>query len=217
MHPSAFGVEHVGAQRAVVAREPRALDGQQVHRAVGLEERDVGMRAHARDQRALDLPSRRVAVVKDAPVAVAALPTEVEGEVRSGAGRTRRIEVGAELQQLVDHRGRALDDRLHDFFAAEARTRVDRVARVGVEGVLVVQDGRDPALRRVRRRVCGALLGDDRDGPVLGDLQAVEEPGDPASDDEDIGVVAFLHGGSPIEGRAWRERFDLRESPEVSD
>jgi len=194
LHLSAIGVEHVGAQRAVVAREPRVLGGQQVHRAVGLEKRDVGMRAHARDQRALDLLARRIAVVKDAPVAVASLLAEVEGEVRPGAVRPRRIEVGAELQQLVDHRGTALDDPLYDLFAAQARTRVDRVARVGVEGVLVVQHGRDSALSRVCRRIRGALLGDDHDGPVLGDLQAVEESGDPASDDEDIGVVAFLQG-----------------------
>ena len=76
---------------------------------------------------------------------VAALSTEIEREVWPGAVPTRRIEVGAELQQLVDHRGPALDDPIDDLFAAEARTRVDRVARVGVEGVLVVQDGRDAA------------------------------------------------------------------------
>jgi len=51
---------------------------------------------------------------------------------------------------------------------------------------------------------------------VLGYLQAVEEPGDPASDDEDIGVVAFLHGISEW-GRARLGGFGLRESPVVSD
>ena len=99
--------------------------------------------------------------------------------------------------------GRALDDPLYDVFAAKARTCVDGVA---ARGPRRSPDRPGPLRSRpcasLRRGICSVLLGDDGDGAVLGDLEAVEESGDPASDDEDIGVIAFLHGGSPLEDRA---------------
>jgi hypothetical protein len=51
-----------------------------------LEQRDVRMRACAREQHALDLAPGRVAVVEDPPMRVAALAAEVEGGLAEAGG-----------------------------------------------------------------------------------------------------------------------------------
>jgi hypothetical protein len=75
---AALLVEHVGSQRAILAAEAGAVHGHQIHRAVGLEQRDLGVSAHAPQQHAFDFAPSGVAVMQNTPVAVAALAAEVE-------------------------------------------------------------------------------------------------------------------------------------------
>ena len=86
-----------------------------------------------------------------------------------------RVELGAELEQRLDHRRPPLDHVANDGFAAEAGACRERVLDVLLEGVVAREDRRDPALGPVRRGVRRPLLGDDRDAAVLGDAEGIEE------------------------------------------
>ena len=159
-----------------------------------LEERDVGVRARPCDERALDLAPGRVAVVQDAAPGVAALAPERE------AAATRRVAVGgveahAHLHQRRDDAGRALDDVLHHVLVTEPGTRRERVVLVLLEGVVVGEDGGDPALGPARGRVVGRALGDDRHAAVLGHPQRVEETGKSAAEDQELEVAPLGHRG----------------------
>ncbi len=107
-------------------------------------------------QRAFDLAPRGVAVVQDAAPRVAALAAEREA-VAGGRAGFGRVEVHAELHERLDDGRRALDHELHDVLVAEARARGERVAPVGVEGVVVGEDGGDAALRPAGGGILGAL------------------------------------------------------------
>ena len=151
-----------------------------------------GVRAGALEQRALDLAPGRVAVVQDAPRAVAALAAELEAAA-AGAARRGRVEADAQPHQRLDDARRPLDDGLHDVGVAEAGAGDEGVLAVALEGVVLGEHGGDPALCPGGRGVGRGPLGHDRDPAVLCHPQRVEEPGQPAAEHEEVEVATFGH------------------------
>ena len=198
LHALVVDVEHVGADHPVGAGRARLAGGQQVDGAVVLEQRDARVRAGALDQHPLDLGAGGVPVVQDPAVGVAALA----GEVEVAAAVADRVEVGAELQQGLDHGRAPLDHPFDHVSAAQAGPGGHGVLDVGLEGVVLVDHGGDPALSPVRGRVDRPLLGDDRDVGELGHLEGVEEAGDAAPQDEDVETVGIVQGHSRPARRA---------------
>jgi hypothetical protein len=141
----------------------------------------------------LDLLPGDVAVVEDAALAVASLPSEVELAARVGPA----VEVDPELQQGVDGVRAVADYVADDLLVAQVCTGLERVADVVLEGVVWTEDCGDPALGPVRRRVGSAPLGDEADTAVFPDPEGVEEAGDAASDDQEVEVMPIRQGLSP--------------------
>jgi hypothetical protein len=160
------------------------------------------MGARAPEQHALDLASRGVAAMEDAPVRVSSLAAEIEGSPEPRGIVPGRVEVRPELEQGLDHLRAPLDHVLDYVRVAESRSGLQRVLRVGLEGVVVGLHGGDPALRPVGGGVRRALLGHDRDRAAIGHAQGVEEPSDAAAQDQDVEAERIRHCGVPGRVRA---------------
>jgi hypothetical protein len=198
-HHGSLGVEHIGADHALRSGPAELARGEQVDAAVILEQRDVRMRARARQQHALDLATGGVAVMEDAAVRVAALAAEIECRLARCRRLAGDVEVSAELEQRVDHRRAAFDHALDHRGPAQTVARHQRVLDVGRERVVGVLDGGDPALGPVGRGVGRPLLGHDRDRPELGHAQGVEQTRNSASEYEDIAAERVAQRGGPPE------------------
>jgi hypothetical protein len=185
LNPS-VGVEHVGAERAIGLGSTGAMGGHQVYGAVVFEDRDVGVADRAREQRAFDCAPGGVPVVQDAPTGVTAFASQLEV-----AGVVGSVEVHSVLQQRLDRARTALDDVTNDVLVAQPVARAQRVLHVVFEGIVVAEDGRDPALGPVRGGIGGALLGDDRHSAVVGDAQREEQPGDSTADHQEVEAGAL--------------------------
>jgi len=150
------------------------------------------MAAHGDGERAYDLLARQVAGVQHAATRVAALAPEV---VLDRVTRQMRIEARAERDQLTDAVRPLVHHHLDDVLVAEAGAGADRVGGVRLEGVLGAPDGRHAALRVRRVALVGAVLGDDRHPPRVGDLKRERQARDAAPDDEVVpGRVRGDHG-----------------------
>ena len=112
------------------------------------------------EERAHDFLAREVRRVQDAVVAVAALEVEVELRLVRGRGG----ELHAPFHELADGRGTALGQDVDGFLLAEARARFEGVRDMEFKFVCLLGDGRDAALRVVRRpvRLCPLREDDDR-------------------------------------------------------
>jgi hypothetical protein len=164
---------------------------------VVLEQVDVRMGSYPREQHPLDLAAGGIAVMEDAASGMAAFAPEIE----VGAWRRRvwpgRVELHAQLEKRVDHRGASAHHPPHHVLVAQTCPRRERVPHVAVDGIVRPLDGRDPPLGPVGRRVGGRLLGHDGDLSAIGDAQGVEEPSDPATDHQEVEAQALSHGSSP--------------------
>jgi hypothetical protein len=177
--------------------EARLAGGQEIDRDVVLEEADVRMGSHTRQQHPLDLTARRIAVMEDAATGMAAFTPEIEaGAQRRRVGRGR-VELHAQLEERVDHRWAPAHHPPHHVLVAEAGPRRERVLHVAVDGVVRPLDRRDPALRPVGRRVGGRLLGHDGDATPIGHAQGIEEARDSAADHQEVEAQAFSHVNPP--------------------
>ena len=154
---AARGVEHVGAERAVRARQPGARRRQQVDGAAVLEDLDV--RVGARAVRAARARSRaRWCRGGGARGGACARP---RGRARSGPS-SRSKPTPALTSASIVAGPRSTTKRTTSSRHSPAPAR-ERVLDVRLEGVLVRDHGGDAALGEVGGRVGGALLGDDRD------------------------------------------------------
>jgi hypothetical protein len=188
---SAVGVEHVGPEGSVLAGASDLLRGEEIDGAVILEHGDVGVGSGVLQQHLLDLPPGGVAMVEDTAMGVPPLSAQVEFRLARGSVAARGIEDGAQVEQRLDHGRTPLDHVPHHVLVAEAIPRGHGVARVVFEGIVLREDAGDPALGLVGGRVGGLLLGDQRDRPVLGHAQRVEEPGDAAADHQHVETGVF--------------------------
>ncbi len=167
---------------------------------------------HARPGRgvqepALDRAPGQVVRADNAPRRVAAFAGQRQA--------TRPIalvgEAHAALDQLADPLGPAPDQELDRSAVAQTRAGLERVGDVRLEGVAGVHDGGDPALRVVRVGLRVLLLGEDGHATVLGGLDRVGEPGDPASEDQHVGLD---EGELPCHARhAIASAISLRRRP----
>ena len=192
-HLARLLVEHVGAKAVEVRPELAHVHAEvvlrdQIDGEVVLEQIDVGVVAHLREQRPLDLAARHVGGVDDPVGRVPALAAEVERCVRCLA---LVIEVRAERHQLTHALRPLRHDDPHHLLIAQPGPRYERVVNVVLDGVGRVHHRRDSALRVVRVRLRRCLLGDDRDGAVLSGAEGERESGHPAADDEK--VVSLCH------------------------
>ena len=101
-------------------------------------------------------------------------------------GISRSVKFHAQLDQLRDARRAFLDDGADDVFLAQARARLQRVAHVQLERILLAGHRRDAALGVVGVRLRAVLLGDDGHAPVRRDLQGERKPRDAAAENEEI-------------------------------
>jgi hypothetical protein len=170
-------VEHVRADADVRAAEAREHD--QIDRHVVLDEADVRVSLHLRQQRALDLRARGVRGVHDAPRGVAAFPSE-------GDARLVAVEARAPGHQRAHAVGPLAHAHVHGDLVAEPRPRDERVGLVGLGGVPLREHRRDAPLRVARVALGAIALGDDQHLAVLGGGQREREPGDAAADDEEV-------------------------------
>ena len=186
------------------------------------------MRTDPRQERALDLATRGIGLVEDAALGVAAFAGEVELARARRIRCARGVELDAVLAQCGDRVRAALDDEADGVLAAEARPGVHRVLDVGVEGVLGVRDGGNPALGPVGCGIAGLTLRDDRDVAHLGDPEGVVHTGQAGADHEEVervGRVRAASGrglsGSAGHGLSVRALagagYGLRSDPEGSD
>ena len=182
-------VEDIDPEALVVAGVAELLAGDQVNREVVLEDRDVRLVGHRRQQGALDFAAGDVLGVEDAALGMAALPAEVELARAVRTGYLALGEMHAQLDQLRNARRAILDDRAHGRFLAQAGARFERVAHVQFEGVLLARDGGDAALGVVGIRLGAVLLGDDRHAPVRRDFQRKRQPGNAAAQDKEIELL----------------------------
>ena len=189
LHVSILDIEHVGAESAIRARQPRAAGRQQIDGAVVFQQGDVRMRAGPGQKRALDLPSRGIPVVEDPANRVTALAPERELRRARRRVATLPIELDAQLSQGLDRGGAAFHDEADHLLAAEAGAGRQGVLGMGLERILVGDHRRDAPLREVGRRLDGLLLGHHRHSAVLCDAQRVEETGDTAAQHEKIGIA----------------------------
>ena len=150
---------------------------------MALEDADVRLRAHRRDQRAHDLAAGGVGGVQDAAMAVAALAAEIVLAVL-GAGAAR--EVGAERDQLADALGAVAHHQVDDVAVAEAGAGDQRVLDVRLEGILRAPHRGDAALRVGGGALRQAVLGQDDDRARLGGLEREGQAGEAAADDQEI-------------------------------
>ena len=136
------------------ARDAAVEAGDQVEDQGVLGHLDLGRRMHRRDERALDLGTRRVAAGVGDPVAVVAA---LAGQRQlAGIGV---VEDGAEGDQLVDGRGAFGDQGAHGVLVAEPCPGDEGVVEVLLGGVPWAQSGRDAALRPLRRSGAEEVLG----------------------------------------------------------
>ena len=206
-------IEHVGSEDAVVAGQARLACGQQVDRAMVLEQAHVGMRAGTFEQSAFDFAAGRVAVMQDPALRVAALAAEVERGARF-AGAVE-VELGAEFAQRVDHGGAALDHMPDHGFVAQAVAGHERVVDVAIERVITRQHRGDAALGAIRCGIRCLLLGHDCDAAVLGDTQAVVEARDSAADYQDVEFELLGQRTLPAESSTPAGFADSKERPEM--
>ena len=203
------GVEDVGAKASVLTfgtaltavppvgvnppgpPEPIGRGREQVDREVVLEEPAVRVARDRGEQGALDLLPGEVGGVDHPPVRMPTLAPEVE---RGGVAGLPR-ELHAELDQAADVARSLLDGESDDLLLAEPGADLQRVLDVALVGVaLVVEHGRDPALRIAGARLGGVPLGDDRHPPMVRYMQRVVEAGDPAAEDQKVGFLdAAVH------------------------
>ena len=117
-------VEDVDTERPVDLGSSRLGRRNEVDRAVVLEEMDTGMGAHAGEQRSFDLSTGRIAAMKNAPLGMAALTCEIEGD---SARFAWGIEFNTILLQRIDDVGPMLDHEANGVLVTQARAGGDRV------------------------------------------------------------------------------------------
>jgi hypothetical protein len=103
------------------------------------------------------------------------------------------VEADAETPQLRDPDGSLGRQELDGGGPAEAAAGRERVGRV--EGGVVVRADRrsDPTLSRIAVRACMRGLSEhEHRGAGIGRCEGSREAGDTGSDDENVGLLAFL-------------------------
>jgi hypothetical protein len=177
-------VERVDAEAAAAAVD--LGPAQEVDDGVVLVEGDVGVGVGCGEEGALDLSAGHVAVVDDAAVRVAAFAAELEGTRFVGADGVEADAVG--VDEAAHEGGAVLDGVLHHVAVAEASADDEGVLDVLARESSPAKTAEIPPWAQ---RCCwiGAVLGEDRDGAALGDLEGEVEAGEAAAEHEVAGVM----------------------------
>ena len=146
-----------------------------------LHDLDIGVGFHFCDECHCDVFSGFVAVgVRDATATVAAF----EG-CRDGA--MPGVEFCAPVLELLYEFGAFFHDGVDDVFVAEAAAGSEGVFDVGVEGVALVEDGSDAALRFPGIRVFELAFTDEYDVFFVCEFDCGAQARDAGADDEAVG------------------------------
>jgi hypothetical protein len=100
-------------------------------------------------------------------------------------------ELGAKLDQVLNTIGPFADERPHRIFVAKACACYQGIANMGLEGIVRVQDARDPALCVVRVRFRSLLFRNDEDlhaRRIHRHLDREEESGAAGAKNKNIGL-----------------------------
>ena len=98
----------------------------------------------------------------------------------------------AQLDQFSNPRRPFLNNRAHHFLMAQPRPRLERVAHVQLERILLRRDRRDAALRVVGVRFRAIFFRDDGHAPARRDLQREGQARDAAAEDQEIELFHLL-------------------------
>ena len=194
----------VHRERAEAARASVPVRNPQVEREVVLVDRDARPRRRV-EKAALDRPAGQVVRADDAPGRV----TAFAGQRQAARAIALVRETDSVLDELAHPLGAAPDQELDRLEVAESRARLERVRDMRVEGIAGVHDDSDTALRVVGVGLRILLLGEDGHAAVSCRLDRVGEPGNPAPEDQDVGLDqgrGLRHVGHAIASAISRRR-----------
>ena len=199
MRPRDFAHRLHGAGVHVLRVQAHAMPAlhDQIHADVVLEDRDVGVGAHALFERELHGVARGVGRVNDAALAMPALAGEMKAEFGLRVTRERH----AKLDEPLDGAAALADDGAHRGLIAHAGARHERVGHVVVDAVVRIEHGGDAALRPVAGTVDQGGLGHDGHALMRGQLQGDRQAGQATAHHGD---VKGLRG--QCVGAGWRRR-----------
>ena len=188
-HHAAGFVEHIYSHTTVLHRVTEFAGRYEIHRHVVFHDFDAWMRGDLSYECAFDFVPRGVPEMQNPTLGVATLASEVQFMV--AVSIVALVEVHAELHQLGDALRAFGDDLAHGILVAEARPRIESVADVEFEGILVTHHTGHAALCPSGIRVGNGALGDEGYATFLRSLQSKGESCDSAAKDDEI---KFSHG-----------------------
>jgi len=106
-----------------------------------------------------------------------------------------RIAVAAEGNTTIDQGfnapGSLFDDKVYDVGMAETGTRSQGVPDVKIEGIIAIEYGGNTTLGLIGIALHGFFFGDQRDTPGPGGVESKQQPGNPTTNDQEIGLMFF--------------------------
>ena len=99
------------------------------------------------------------------------------------------IEPGAVLDQLGDEPRSFFDEHADGLGIAEPRARIDGVLIMKLDRVVIAQRDRNAALRVFRVGLSDLIFGENGNSAVLGELDGGSQPGDSASENDELNLA----------------------------